>query len=230
MESKKIILQYIPVPDLTLIILGYVGDGLGETIEKKSPDVILQIACKDGYIELARLAIEKCAKYLNGGLAYACGHGHIDIVRMLIENGADNFDIGLINACSVGNAEIAELMIGSGAKDFDGGFELACSSGDLETVQLMLEHNPNGLNSGLYDACFQGYGEIVRWLVENYSSDSYDWNFALSNACRHDNTEIVRLLLGKGANNLNQCLAKARKKGHHKVAELLIDCGADDNY
>jgi ankyrin repeat protein len=47
-------------------------------------------------------------------------------------------------------------------------------------------------------------------------------------AAGQGHTEVVRLLLGAGADPQPSSLAAAVQRGHHKIAQLLRDAGAAD--
>ena len=55
-----------------------------------------------------------------------------------------------------------------------------------------------------------------------------NWNEGLRGACKRGNKEIVELMIEKGANNWNWGLRIACKGGNKEIVEMMIEKGADD--
>ena len=100
------------------------------------------------------------------------------------------------------------------------------------------EHDADALNGALFEASVRGHAEIVRLLLDHSADPSAASGFAryspLMGAAYSEtlNTEIVRMLLQRGANvewkaaNGETALSLARKRGHTEIVDLLMQAGA----
>ena len=182
----------------------------------------LYTACFNGYVEVAKLLIEKGADVnttISNGftpLYVACLNGDAELVKLLIEKGADvnptksDGLTPLYGACLKGHAELVKLLIEKGADvnvTTSNGFTplyVACLNGDAELVKLLIEKgadvNPtksDGLTP-LYGACLEGHAELVKLLIEKRA----EVNAAISNgltplciACLKGHVEVAKLLI-----------------------------------
>ena len=199
-------------------------------------------ACRRGYIMIAQDLINhgadiKAIDSLFGtALTAACSNGHEAIARLLLQKGADINAVdldgtALVAACSEGHEAIARLLLQKGA--------------DINAMDL------NG--TALIAACSEGHEAIARLLIQKGAdieavSEIGQYN-ALVGACSGGYESIVRLLLDSGAEASKQSIVQldickqapykmavgisplhgAAWEGSVKVAQLLIDHGADVN-
>jgi Ankyrin repeats (3 copies) len=79
------------------------------------------------------------------------------------------------------------------------------------------------LNGGLRKACQKCHIEIVKLLIEKGADDL---NEGLYYACSKGHIEIVNFLIEKGADDLNEGLYNACWGGHIETVKFLIEKGA----
>ncbi len=163
----------------------------------------------------------------------------------------------LHDACSIGNEEMVQLLLGRGAKvnlgDSGKGlmkFPLveACRGGHIMIAQDLINHGAdiNAVDfhvTALAAACSKGHEAIARLLLQkgaDIEAVGRNGGFtALVAACSGGHESIVRLLLDSGAQASKQVpygsqlemtpLHLVAWEGSVKVAQLLIDYGADVN-
>ena len=111
----------------------------------------------------------------------------------------------------------------------------ACRRGDLESLDLFLSAAPGMVNrkfrsaltgkqvSLLSVAASRGDIACLKVLI---SKGANDLDTALLNAADGGHVECLKLLIEKGANNLNMALERAI--GHVECVKLLFEAGADD--
>jgi|SRR3990172_1478568 len=195
----------------------------------------LKYACKSGHHDLVDFMM--CSKLgigannWNMGLQGACRGGaccagghcpHRDLVDFMVEKGANNWDGGLWDACRGGacfgqcpHLDIVKLMIQKGATDWNGGLIAACLGGNIDLVKLMIEKGADDWNWGLEHACWGGaccagghcpHRDLVDLLIE-YGANN--WNLGLMGACEGNRSDIVKLMINKGATRCRYCYRNA---------------------
>ena len=190
---------------------------------------LLYLAVEGGHTGLVRLLIEKGAdihaKYRDGNtpLHIAVEKEYIEIVKILLEKGADinieiNEDYRVIKLISYyakrGNIELVKLLTEKGA--------------DIN-VKDGMGYTP------LYWACEEGHLEVVKLLIQQEVGVPININPLLRLAARGGHTQLVKLLIGKGADvnarnrDGNTSLHWAAEKGHIEVVKLLLEKGANVN-
>ncbi|MEO2034097.1 MAG: ankyrin repeat domain-containing protein [Planctomycetaceae bacterium] len=215
----------------------------------------LMQACRDGDIDAARQAISDGADVTHNDyetqstpLKAAIVGGNIEIVRMLIEAGVgpDSEWNGWQIAIAVGQSEIAALLSESGFEQEPGQALLAaCRLGQSSAVSDMLEMIDD-INESVtvYDdqplegtpltvAAAAGQLEIVSQLIKvganPSSTDSRNitpWAAAASGG----HQQVCELLESRGVEkDVQTALVVAAERGQVKVAESLIEGGADVN-
>ena len=202
-------------------------------------ETYLMIACEGGFIDCARVLIERGAgvnlkgRDFQSALTKACYKGHLDIVTLLIAHNATplHYDEENNSPCLI-----------------------ACETGNLELLEWAFEHGgnvnrPPGFGDALAIAFNYDQSHIVDWLLHhgydlNYV-DGYPRDNPLTMACESDYVGLAEFLLDQGADiNINAGeygrddedevqdaaafpLFSACWKGHIEIVELLIERGAD---
>ncbi|KAF7365667.1 Ankyrin repeat protein [Mycena venus] len=217
----------------------------------------LQIASAKGHLEIVTLLLKNNADInMRGwnGTALQLGSkwGHIEVVRLLLDKGADINAAGedgtaVQIALKCGHIEIVEILLKKGANvNVDGmqgsALHFASAKGYTETVRLLLRRgaNINAMNEGncsaLKLALLQGHNTTFQLLLENGAdTTTNNGGTVLQLASKHGRTEIVHLLLEKGAdiNAMDEencsALQLASLHGRLKTVCLLLDNGADHN-
>ncbi|KAJ6094564.1 hypothetical protein N7467_002077 [Penicillium canescens] len=159
--------------------------------EERVLDKALNIASKNGHIDIVQLLIGKGADVNaqdssdGSAIEAASAHGHIDIVQLLIGKGADvnpqdSSDCSAIEAASAhGHIDIVQLLIGKGAdvntQDSSGvsAIEAASAHGHIDIVQLLIgkgadvnTQDSSGV-SAIEAASAHGHIDIMKLLLEN---------------------------------------------------------------
>ena len=99
-------------------------DEILKASEQMTPQDKLNIGCKNGIIELVKIAIEEGVDINNSkSLVNACLYGHFDVAKYLIENGADvnrtnDKHSPLTLSASYGYFDIVKLLVENGADLF----------------------------------------------------------------------------------------------------------------
>jgi len=220
----------------------------------------LHYAAERGDVEIVRLLLEKGAD-LNARdymgqtpLHEATKNGHVDVVKLLLEHGANPnirdeesmTPTPLHYATERGDMKIVELLLEHGANPNALAFAdwrkvtplyYAAEKGYIEIVRLLVRRGANiGIDkSPLYVATAKGHVHVVEFLLQQVADPSTVVNDLLITASGYGSTEVVRLLLERGANpnakdkDGETPLHEAAKNGHVDVVKLLLEKGADLN-
>ena len=169
----------------------------------------------------------------NTPLMRAAKNGYVDCVQKLIQTGADvntkdkKGYTALILAAFHGHYECIELLLNAGAdvtaqgtSKFESALHAAVRSNNIRCVQLLLDA---GADVNI-DIPFR----------DKLDYRSYEYYSVISLASQHGYTDIVELLLKRGANvnetnGMRTGLYEASANGHYDTMELLIKAGADVN-
>ena len=169
----------------------------------------------------------------DASLMRAAKDGYVDGVQKLIQAGADvnsrnRYDLtALILAANDGHYECIELLLNAGGdataqgtSKFGRALIAAVKSNNIRCVQLLVDAG----------ADVNAHG-IERSRDDPRLCDSYS---VISLASQHGYTDIVELLLNRGANvnetnGMRTGLYEASANGHYDTMELLIKAGADVN-
>ena len=161
-------------------------------------NMILHIACREGDIELVNYAISKGANDWNGVFKEACKGGNIEIVKLMISKGVEPtyFGVGLNLACYKGHREIIDLMIS------------ICRTDTKEKMKYYLK-------PALYWAC-GGEKKLQSDIIERIISlliaepgEGENLNDNLTDACKRNCEDIVKLMISGGATYCNNCHKKS---------------------
>ena len=201
-----------PLPSLQLVVLPFCASDPGSDRERELLD-----GCRyNKVIDVERLLQEPQDPNGYVYLDVAAKNGHLEVVRLLLEAGANKERKGktgataLILAAETGRLEVVRLLLQAGA-DKDAANEngktaliLAAEKGHLEVVQLLLEAGADqdsamtGGATALMLAAQNGKLEVVRMLLEAGAAKDAATT-ALMIAAKKGQTEVVRLLLEAGA-------------------------------
>jgi len=170
----------------------------------------------------------------NSALPHACTGGNMSIVQLIINKAEMEFSFTDSDWLSAITAACERIFIIDQEPD---------KINTLEIIKLLISKAEslfriNEWISILCSACYAGdmyliestTSKIEFCLAEGQRSDfkTY-WNDVLYVTCQspflsEDNAlEIVHLLINKGANNWNDCLYYACRKGRRNIAQLMIE-------
>jgi len=198
----------------------------------------LQSACKFGHIEVVRLLLAD-ARVGNHGdaLQYAVINNHTNIVRLLLEDGRISVTMisyALDYACQGKHVEIVRLILDDGranpSNNNSVALQIACDAWAHDVVRILLADervDPRARDNLYGNASRNGYIEVVRILLEDGRSDpSHLDNYAMLNACKFNNVELVELLLKDKRvmkRDLQQAIDIAVFNEYTQIANLLME-------
>lgn len=228
-------------------------------VEGRTP---LILSAQEGHCSTVKLLIDRKSPINHRGydghsaLSAAALQGHGEVVELLLRRGADT-DVKdaeerplLYLLVLEGLLNIATLLIEKGAislesKDAEGrtALHVAAWQGDLDAIGLLLEYgaDPNSLDSDdrppLHSVAWRGHVAAGKLLLEANGikvdlACKTQGATALSIAAQEGHTEIVAMLMEKGAeldlvDRYGRSPVKvAGKKGHFSIVRLLESYGA----
>ena len=139
-------------------------------------------ACKNGYLELVELLLEKYPNInirINNDKAFrfACHNGHLAIVKLLLER-CPNIFVNT-NDCEA--------------------FRYACRNGHFEIVKFLSENYEIDINSengeALVYACKNDNYDIITYLLDNYTIDISILNRSFINVFENNNLKMCKYLI-----------------------------------
>jgi len=197
-------------------------------------DKALINAATKGHLQAVELLISKNADihvFSGKPLTESCFYGHTDIVRLLIKNGADvraNDDDAFMFAVMGRNMDIMQLLVEHGTDPNVNDGEALNYASDAETANFFIERGYLGsMDDALLRACKHNNLEIVQLLLPLGATHPS----ALVAACkRKDSLGLVRYLLHhRVRNNIDTALLEACKNGILDMARSLVHHGAKPN-
>lgn len=171
---------------------------------------ILMSGCSFGMLEMVQFVVENggdAVTVINweNGFWIACMGGNLDIIRIFIEMGVNDWTSGLNGACYEGNIEIAKLMIELGANSWNRALSAVCYSictkKHIEMAKFLIEKGADNLNQSLMQTCFMN-NKYMRKSKNVLKKGSNKMHFDLTRQA-----ELIDLLIAKGANNIEECVA-----------------------
>ncbi|PVD39591.1 hypothetical protein C0Q70_02226 [Pomacea canaliculata] len=217
----------------------------------------LTLACYKGHLEMVKFLLEAGADQehktdeMHTALMEASMDGHVEVARLLLDSGAqvnmpaDSFESPLTLAACGGHVELANLLIERGANieevNDEGYTPLmeAAREGHEEMVALLLSHGADinaqteeTQETALTLACCGGFLEVADFLIKAGADIELGCSTPLMEAAQEGHLDLVRYLLGAGANvhaqtgTCDTALTYACENGHTDVAEVLLEHGA----
>lgn len=122
--------------------------------------------------------------------------------------------------CRGGHVEYMEHLFDDMDPPLEKGLYEACRGGHLNIVKPLVYWGADKYLEGIDVASEQGYDEIVEFLFTSIA------NRELTTACRFGQMNIVKLMIEKGANDLDEGLEFACWGGHIEIVKLLLEAGA----
>jgi ankyrin repeat protein len=190
-------------------------------------------ACKQGNLEIAKSLVPSNSPCI--GYLIACRYGHLNIVKFmkpLITNEND-IDTGFIYACRFGHIGIVEFLFPR-MHVLNVGFGCACEDGHKDIIDLFISNKYElDWNKGLLSACaYKGNVDTINYVISKaHSYYVFDWNNGLRYACKGGHIDAVRLMISKGANDLDTALEFTLfGTMDMRVIDLLISKGANKEH
>jgi len=109
-------------------------------------ELIFDIACKDGSMNILNFMIDKGLINPNRGFWRVCYYGYMELIYLLINKGANDWNTGLLNACSGGHINVVKYLIEKGANCLDNGLLYAFIYGHADIVNLLIEKGADNWN------------------------------------------------------------------------------------
>tara|TARA_R110001599_G_scaffold130977_2_gene306563 strand:- start:1198 stop:1920 length:723 start_codon:yes stop_codon:yes gene_type:complete len=126
-----------------------------------------------------------------------------------------------------GDLDAIKSMIGKEATAYNWVMGDAVKYGHLKVVKFLIDKiTDSEQNIYLITASAEGHIDIVKFLFDSLNFNVEGLNMALNFTSRSGHTEIVKLLVQKGATDLNRGLLEASKWGHLEIVKFLVQQGA----
>lgn len=208
----------------------YAGKYLFDELEQIIRTNTLEEAIMTNNPNIVKWKVKDC---LDNALVYACRHGRLDSVREMLQIGAtaDNDKIPLMWACKFGHDLVVKMLIDAGAdvhKNNDVSIVLASRYGHDKVVKILLDNGADvsvcSLNC-VRTAFANAQNDVIKLLGAHLPDDT-----PLTLACTYGHNEVVKLLIGAGADvreNNDTPLELACEHGRLTTVALLLDYGAD---
>lgn len=198
----------------------------------------LKEASAEGHLDVVKYLVEKGAKNLNGALSKAVDGGHEKIVEYLIEKGVNSkniLDEELSRSAYMGHGKIVDILISHGANHLNEALKAAAYNNREEIVEKLVQHGADDFKSVIVRAIHNENEKLFYRFLE-LAGDINDTGILygiVAYALRLDNAEIAdqagRKLYALGMDiTPNQMLLEAALYGRIKVAEKMIQNGAND--
>ena len=186
----------------------------------------------------------KCLTHFCASCCQIFEQEHKDLIDQLINKGA-NINSALGGACGGlellrkdksnhhSQIELINYLAGKNIQDFFGGIVCSCKAGNLYILKYIQNLFKIDLKmfctQTVFDTiCYSGNLEMINYFIDIVNNPySFDWNKGLKISAKFGHYDLVLKMLSKGADNLNQALAKACQYEHLNIWQLLIDYGAD---
>lgn len=191
---------------------------------EESNYTVVRYTADKGLVECLRALVDGGMRFDDGGMSgmapihAACVGGHLDCVVLLLDAGVDvnrkaqQGGTPFTHAVDSGSIPLVKLLIERGAKhDNDNSLHLAASNGDMDMIQFLLDlgHGINdsqwclgSYNTPLWIAVRNNKHDIASFLIDNgadVNGVGSGGRTCLTEACYRGYTDIIHLLLRKGA-------------------------------
>jgi ankyrin repeat protein len=176
---------------------------------------------------------------IQDALEYACRNGRVEAAAFLLERGADVEGSGFFGASPLhwaagqGTPEMVRFLLSRGADaerrdpTFDATpFGWAAEHRKEDNLRVLREH---GYRPDVWEAACAGYLDIVKEWIDHSRPllDAVRWGTPLAEASAWNRPEVVRWLLGEGADldvatkDGKSPQEVAREQGHHAIVAML---------
>jgi ankyrin repeat protein len=101
----------------------------------------------------------------------------------------------------------------------------AARGGYIEVVERIVSRGADRIVYSMEQAARGGHLKIVQLLLDRINGINGDatlYNCALGKAAKSGNTQIIQLLLNRGADAYGYALTKAAKKGHLEIVQMML--------
>jgi len=186
----------------------------------------LRGACRGNQPALADAMIGRGATAFHRAATAAAVEGNTEMVMAMIGRGADRFGCYLEIAFRRHYRSLVEALLDRYPSDINNLIPYSCGCGSVEFAKLLFDHGATDYAAGFQVACSRQDQSLAEFIVDNYPVDI---NRCLVTASSFLGTEsIVEMLIGRGANNLNECLLIACCVPSLPSVRLLIERGANN--
>ena len=155
------------------------------------------------------------------GATYACQYNNIDMLKLFISKGISDYEDIVYSACFYGHYDIVKLLLTEPKTHSEKGygFSIACGAGHLEIVKLLFDEKSD-LRWAFENACCGSNINVVNYLIEKGINGVDMWNHGLFLGCQNKQSEIIKLMIEKGANHCMNC--ELSMKEHLEKNEKII--------
>lgn len=181
-------------------------------------------ACNVG-LENAILVLSKYENVdINEGLYHASKYDNVDVIKLLLQNNANNtinINYVLIEASKYGAINSVNLLLNLGANTENSLFE-AAKNGHIKIVKILLDYGIKDSDGyALEEVSKKNKEDIVELLLSQNNYKVQHINNALKTSLFKYNENIAKLLIQNGADNFNEALKLAEKRGYEDIISLI---------
>jgi len=178
-------------------------------------------ACIGGHLDVVEFMTSKTTLLISAAINEAAFYGHLNIVKYMSKY-FYNLNEVLNIACTRGHLNIVKYLLEELKIPITIDLSIGCCSGNMELIKYILTKSPkNNKNQFLYTFLSKNL-ECVKFLYNIYKNQLTlnDLNFALEDACKTGNIEIVKFLLSLNANNYDAAFISACQYGYLDIVKL----------
>lgn len=168
--------------------------------------------------------------------------GNIELINILIrkiknmftyigrgEHNISNWNSGFKGACYGGHTKIIMDMIKYGKIDIDAGILGACAGGRIDIIRLLASYcRYTPANAGFALACINGHSDMVQLMMKKGAADM---DVGVSHACIHGHLNAIKLIFEEYPTYTLANLQYACQGGNIDIINFMLKNGADNwNY
>ena len=211
--------------DLIKFLLSH-DDGSNIQRQKENLEYLLVGGADGNHIEVIKLvqSLDNVGIELEAACERAAARGNHDIVKLLIHMGATNYNIVMLLSAINGDVEMVELMLKLGADDIADAANYAARGGYLNIIELLGDRGTLNYDTLIYNAASGGHMDIIEFVGGTSLP-----NEPMYAASVNGHINVVKFMLEKGGNIFNRCLIAAVEGEHTDVMVLMMQKGADNN-
>ncbi len=159
--------------------------------------------------------------------------GHLEVVRFLVEKGVSGHYEAIKFAAQQGHIGVVEFLLDKNPTEeyFIRVINFGNDSRNIEIVEMAMEKwlssplSQPKSQKVLVHAARVGSQTIVKKMIDK-GADNLDE--AMRYASREGHIEVVRMLIDEGVTNYNGSMLAASEKGHIDIVNLMLEKGAND--
>lgn len=208
----------------------------------------------NGHIDIVNLFIAKGSKYYVKGMyskamAIAALYGHENVVKIL-SNKTTNYDNTLSAAAANGSMNIINFilpLVAQKYKDrpetkttiYNHAMAAAAFAGHKNIVEFMIKLGANNYHYTLVQASKNNHVGTINFLLQEINKKYKNrpdineqfkkyYDDVMVEAARHNNLDLVKLMMTNGAKKYNETMVAAAGVGNMSIVNLMLKYGANN--